>query len=152
MAIKCKKNITIEDLERKIEESGDEYDSGIYYVMWNTPHTEPHKVKYDCENITGIGDEFNMPGFTPGYATLRDGTPVRRVGACGDWEMPLAVCVYIDDNDELKIYVPKAGNVWNYDTGYAYGNDVDDVMEDEMEKLGVEAKFDMKAMEDEMLS
>lgn len=152
MAISYKHGATQKELENMIENSGDEYDSGIYYVMWNTPHTEPHKVKYDCENITEIGDQFNMPGFTPGYATLSNGMPVRWVGVGGDWEMPLAVCVYIDDHDELKIYVPKAGNVWNYETGYAYGNDVDNGMEDEMEKLGVEAKFDMKAMEDEMLS
>ena len=151
MAIKCKKNITIEDLKRKIEESGDEYDNGIYYVMWNAKHTEPHKVIFDCENITGIDETFDMPGFKPGYATLRDGTPVRWVGAGGDWEWPLAACVYIGDDDELKIYVPKAGNLWNYETGYALGNTEVDVT-DEMQFLGIEKKFDMKAMEDEMLS
>ncbi len=151
MAISYKHGATQKELENMIKNSGDEYDNGISHVMWNAPHTEPHKVKYDCENITGIGDEFNMPGFKPGYAKLRDGTAVRWVGVGGDWEMPLAVCVYIGEDGDLKLYVPKAGNVWNYETGYAYGNDTECSMSEEMEKLGVEAEFDMKAMEDEML-
>lgn len=152
MNIKFKQDATLEDLKHKIEESGDKYDNGISYVLWNVPHTEPHKVKYDCENITEIGDEFNMPGFKPGYAILGNGTPVRWIGVGGDWEMPLAVCVYIDDNDELRIYVPKAGNVWNFKTGYAYGNSADMSYDEEMEEAGVSNKFDMQAMEAEMLS
>ena len=41
----------------------------------------------------------------------------------GDWEYPIFFVVYLDaDRKTLRSYVPKDGNVWNYTTKAAFGN------------------------------
>lgn len=46
--------------------------------------------------------------------------------AGGDWEHPVNFLIYLDkDGKTFRAYVPKEGNVWNYDTKQAFGNDED---------------------------
>jgi hypothetical protein len=47
--------------------------------------------------------------------------------------------------------VPKAGNVWNFNTKQAIGNSTEMGQDEEMESLGIEYTFDMDAMQKEML-
>ena len=151
MAIQLKKDVTLEELKQKIDSYGTEVSSGLEELLYGKEYrTDPHGVRFDAENITyDEEDQFDMPGFTAGYNTLQ-GSAVRWVGAGGDWEIPLAVCIYMDANGDLKVYVPKAGNVWNFETGYALGNAEVDT-DSEMQYLGIECKYDMAAMEKEML-
>jgi hypothetical protein len=152
MAIKFKIGTTIDELKLKIHKLDDDYSSGIETVFYDEKRrTDPYGVKFDCENITYEDEQFDMPGFTAGYAMLDSKLPVRWVGVGGDWEMPVAACVYIGDDDELKVYVPKAGNVWNFNTKHAIGNSAEMGQKEEMESLGVKYTFDMDAMQKEML-
>ena len=151
MAIKFKIGTTIDELKLKIHGLDDDYSSGIEIVLYDEKRrTDPYGVRFDCENVTYEDEQFNMPGFTAGYAMLDGKLPVRWVGVGGDWEMPVAACVYIGDDDELKVYVPKAGNVWNFNTRCAIGN-TKMGQKEEMESLGVKYTFDMDAMRKEML-
>lgn len=118
----AKAGVTEEDLKQKIEDAG-----GMYEVVWqNKVRDDLKKIEFDCENVTDEGDEdeggFGMPGFQHGYDVLPNGIPVCWVGAGGDWEDPLAFCVYIGDKGELRAYIPKDGNAYNFKLKSAIGN------------------------------
>lgn len=125
---KAKSNVSIDDLKNKIHnfknENSDEDSGGIYDFIWDE-HTQSELKKYgiefDCENFTGEGDQFDTPGFVAGY-DICNGIPVRWIAAGGDWEKPIGFCIFINDKDELDVFVPHAGNVYDKDKNAAYGN------------------------------
>lgn len=118
----AKAGITEDDLKKKIDEAG-----GMYEVAYMSKiQDDIKKIEFDCENVTDPDDledgGFRMPGFTHGYDTLPNGVAVCWVGAGGDWEDPLAFCVYVGDDGSLRAYVPKDGNAYNFKTKAAFGN------------------------------
>ena len=120
----AKAGVTEEDLKARIDAAG-----GVYELLNGDGITQRliddmKKVQFDCENVTDPDDEegFEMPGFAPGYATLPNGVAVCWIGAGGDWEDPLALCVYVGDDGALRAYVPKDGNAYNFKTKAAIGN------------------------------
>lgn len=81
------------------------------------------KVDFDFENCEfQHTDEFGQWDGMLGYRNLY---PLSYIGvmAGGDWEYPVYFIIYLDqDGKRLRAYVPKDGNVWNYDTNSAFGN------------------------------
>lgn len=142
----AKAGITRDDLAAKITKGG-----GIYEVVYMKKiQNDLKNVRFDCENVTDPNDEdeegFAMPGFVQGYDTLPNGVEVAWIGAGGDWEHPLAFCIYIGDDDELRAYIPEDGNAYNFKLKQAIGNwnsfgDEEDA--DEFEKFNLTYKFDM---------
>lgn len=147
----AKAGVTKEDLKKKIDDAGGSYE----VVYFDKIQKDIKKIEFDCENTTDPNDEedggFDMPGFIHGYDVLSTGVAVCWIGAGGDWEMPLAFCIYIGDDGSLRAYVPKDGNCYNFETKRAIGNwssDDDDDWgcadhEEELKHLGIEYKFDM---------
>lgn len=158
----AKAGITVEELKAKIDAAG-----GAYEVA-NMPkiQNDLKKIYFSCENVTDPdeGENFDMPGFQSGYELLPNGVAVCWVGAGGDWEDPLALCVYIGEHNELRAYIPKDGNAYNFKTKSAFGNwdggdgfggdpneDYSEYEEgcecdrhfDEMKHFGIKYRFDM---------
>lgn len=143
----AKSNITVKDLEERINKSG-----GLSEVLY-TPKVQSDiaKIEFDLENFTHIGEEFDMPGFQPGFDTLSSGAAVLWIGAGGDWEFPVAFCLYIGDGGGFRAYIPKEGNCYNFKTKKAFGNDdtCEDI-EEELERSGVEEyAFDMDKLHED---
>ena len=148
----AKAGVTIEELKAKID-AIDEY--GIYSLCNDNPKVidDLKKIDFSCENVTDPNDEegFDMPGFTHGYDILPNGIAVCWVGGGGDWELPLAFCIYIAPDGSFRAYIPKDGNCYNFKTKKAIGNwspDDEDAWGEgdsdaELEHLGIEYKFDM---------
>jgi len=119
----AKADVTVNDLKQKIDAAGD-----VYEVLYRNPskriREDMSKVEFDCENVTDPDkhENFDMPGFQSGYETLPNGVAVCWVGAGGDWEDPLALCIYIGESGELRVYIPKDGNCYNFKTKAAFGN------------------------------
>lgn len=144
MARHAKAGQDIETLRQKIEDAG-----GIYEVVYQSKiQDDLKKIEFDCENVTDPDDEegFNMPGFQHGYDTLQNSVPVCWVGAGGDWEDPLAFCVYIGEDGSLRAYIPKEGNAYNFKTKAAIGNwypmDDDDKSWEAISSDGIEDEYD----------
>ena len=136
----AKNGITEEALKQKIDDAG-----GMYEVAWQEQVQKDIKTVYfDCENVTDPDDEegFAMPGFIHGYDVLPNGVPVCWVGAGGDWECPVAMCIFVGEDDKFHAYVPEDGNVYNKGYGAAYGNNGD---EEEYESQ----TFDMDSLRDD---
>ena len=50
--------------------------------------------------------------------------PAVGCAAGGDWEYPVFFIVFLDANGQtLRSYIPKGGNVWNYNINDVFGND-----------------------------
>lgn len=147
MARHAKAGQNIETLRQKIEDAG-----GIYEVVYQSKiQDDLKKIEFDCENVTDPDDEegFNMPGFRHGYDTLPNGVPVCWVGAGGDWEDPLAFCVYIGEDGSLRAYIPKEGNAYNFKTKAAIGNWYGGEDDDSMPEPDCSANEDLVDVEDE---
>jgi len=79
------------------------------------------KIEFDFENITVKTDEFDMRGFVAGFDTVHD-FAILWVGAGGDWEQPLAFCLYLDNKNKLRGYIPTNGNFFDVEHKAAWGN------------------------------
>lgn len=75
------------------------------------------KVEFDLENINpfvtiqektefDLIDDFHYIGFEAG----------------GDWEHPVYFIIYIDQNSEVRGYIPEDGNIYNKKLKSAFGN------------------------------
>lgn len=144
----AKAGVTIEELQNRINHVADEfvddpesYD-GIYRLLNGEAEgsakvlKDISKIDFSCENVSDpndLDDNFDMPGFEGGFELLPNGVPVAWVGAGGDWEDPLALCVYIGEHNELRAYIPKDGNCYNFKTKSAFGNWYPEDGEDESE-------------------
>lgn len=80
------------------------------------------KVNFDFENCEWTPSDFWWQRHL-GYRTVGD-LHYLSCYAGGDWENPVNFIIYFDGK-QLRGYVPKIGNVWNYDTKEAFGNDED---------------------------
>ena len=135
----AKTGITERRLKRKVDDAG-----GVYEIVYEKQMQEDLKgVEFDCENVTEPEDDgWSMEGFTNGYDILPNGVPVCWCGCGGDWECPLAICIYIGEDGKFHAYVPRDGNVYNKEANAAFGNNDD---YDEYNKY----KFDMEKMREE---
>lgn len=106
-------------------------------------------IKFDTENCSGDPEDFDMPGFKLGQDMLFEGTSVMWFGAGGDWEQPIAFCIYLGEDGKIHAYVPREGNCYNKVTNAAFGNSHDMSPQEEMQSLGIEYKFDMKKMRED---
>ncbi len=82
-------------------------------------------VSFDLENFECSGDDFDQKQWG-GLIGPRMFGKIPGIGCYGggDWEYPLFFIIYLDlDGKTLRSYVPKDGNIWNYDTKSAFGND-----------------------------
>lgn len=168
----AKTGITEGILKRKVENAG-----GVYEIVYEKQMQEDFKgVEFDCENVTEPDDEegFSMPGFKHGYDVLPNGVPVCWVGAGGDWEDPLAFCMFIGEDGEFHAYIPKDGNAYNFKLNRAFGNWYDEEQDsgrwegvpesddlvaaqneyegyhlEELKFFGLAYKFDMEKMREE---
>ena len=143
----AKQNITVKDLEDKINKAG-----GISEVLYTSNVlNDLEKIEFDLENFTNIGEEFEMPGFQPGFDTLSNGVGVLWIGAGGDWEFPIAFCLYIGNGGEIRAYIPKNGNCYNFKTKKAFGNDdTCENIEEELECNGLDKyAFDMNKLRED---
>ena len=139
--IKAKIGITEAELKSAIDTAGGAYDAIM--AEDGNAYDECSVISFDFENFTRNPEEpFNMPGYEVGYGILPSGIPVLWCAAGGDWEMPVAFCLYIGEDDEIHAYVPRDGNAFNKKTNKAFGNDEDLSMKEEIEKFG-EYRFDM---------
>lgn len=78
------------------------------------------KVEFDWENFYTNGDK-NDDEFM-GYHCLSNGMCFLGCWAAGDWQKPVHFLLYPSGN-KIRAYVPKNGNLWNWKTKEAYGND-----------------------------
>lgn len=95
--------------------------NGYNLDLRNLTETVSHdleKVDFDCENVS-CGE-----GELEGFHKLDSGLVYLGVMAGGDWEAPVFYIIYWDGK-KLRGYIPRDGNVWNYTTRQAYGNDED---------------------------
>lgn len=126
----AKANITIEDLEAKIEDAG-----GLYEAIYSGKvFDDLSKINVDFENVEQFGTEdsyTHLPGLEAmeGYEMIGDGDsafPVLWCAGGGDWELPLVFVLYIDQKGELRGYIPEDGNAYNHEEKAAYGNNEGD--------------------------
>lgn len=107
-------------------------------------------VEFDTENCSGDPEEqYDMPGYKFGLDTLAGGTPIMWFGAGGDWEAPIAFCLYLGEDGKIHAYVPREGNCYNKETNAAFGNLLGMSSQEEMQSLGIEYKFDMGKMRED---
>lgn len=105
------------DLIKKVEGSGG------YYMKTLTPkiQSDLSKVDFDFENCDTSRDYSSYEGLM-GIRTLSNGMTYLGCAAGGDWEYPVFFIIYWN-GVSLRAYIPKHGNVYNYDTKTAIGND-----------------------------
>ena len=132
---KAKTGITDADLKSAIDAAGGEYD--VIMADNSCAYSDCSAVSFDFENFTGDPKyPFNMPGYEVGYEVLPSGIPVLWCAAGGDWEMPIAFCLYIGEDDEIHAYIPRDGNAFNKHTNKAFGNDEELSSDEEADKFG----------------
>ena len=114
--------ITPGDLQRKFL---DEFISVHEFLYGNSlARQDLQKVDFDGENSADSADEVFQDELKSimGLNTLDNGLTYWGMEAGGDWEHPVYFIIYWD-GENLRGYVPKDGNVWNYKTKSAFGND-----------------------------
>ena len=81
------------------------------------------KVQFDAENVSYnyVGPDALSAEFV-GVHTLDNGLTFLGVQCGGDWEKSVYLILYWDGK-EVRGYIPKQGNCWNYDIKAAIGND-----------------------------
>ena len=88
-----------------------------------TPQIEKDiKVRFDFENFECTKENASRYEDLVGFRTLSNGLTFLGCMAGGDWEVPVFFVVY-SDGKKLRGYVPKSGNLWNYTTKRAFGDD-----------------------------
>ena len=120
--------VTAEQLKSHVE--------GILYGEYNTidwyriaDQVGKIKVRFDTENLDISPSslaiaEKGMVDFL-GIHTLPNGLTFWGMRAGGDWELPVCFIIYLAKG-QLRLYVPKDGNLWNTTSKAAYGNTEDD--------------------------
>lgn len=119
-----KKFKTILDAEE--DEEMEDYD--IYgFKFTGTILKDISKVSFDFENYD-YTDGAGFMNYPCGYYELSNSMKCIMVNAGGDWEEPICFCIYWD-GQQLRGYIPKAGNVWNRVSKTAFGSEDDEQSE-----------------------
>ena len=117
--MKTKKNYSVRELKEVMEKIG-----GLRASAYED--RDDVDVKCDFENIELIG-YYTMPG-TEGMDAFEviDDVPVCWCAAGGDWEDPVAFCMYLDGKGKLRGFVPIEGNAFCKEENCAYGSESED--------------------------
>ena len=91
------------------------------------------KVKFDFENFefNHLEEEMGRADGILGFRKFWTRSPLTcfsfiGCSSGGDWQQPIKFIIYLDqDGKTFRAYIPKEGNVWNYDTKEAIGDDED---------------------------
>lgn len=142
---KAKKKYTKDELKELITSNDD---SSPWYE--EPVSSELGSVKFDFENVDPIKD-YNMPG-TESMKVYEDlgGFFVKWYGAGGDWENPLAFCLYIGEDDKLHGYVPSDGNAYDHKNNCAWGSAPEEDDKYFFEHEDELYKFDAKKLRDDV--
>lgn len=124
MQRRAKRCLTIEDLKKRIQTRGGLYNTVVYSEK---VLDDLSKVDVDCENCEYIG-ECRLPGIEgmEQFEVLNSGDEAFPIVWCacgGDWELPLAFVLYIDDKDRIRGYIPSDGNAYDHIRNCAYTNE-----------------------------
>ena len=142
--VKAKTGITETDLKSVVDAVGGAYNAIM--AEGGSACDECSAISFDFENFTADPDEpFSMPGYEVGYGVLHSGIPVLWCAAGGDWEMPVAFCLYVGEDGGTHAYVPREGNAFNKSTNKAFGNDENLSADEEIDQFG-EYRFDMEKL------
>lgn len=122
--IRYAKKSTIDELKTKLKKYVEFYDFkdeeciDICDVYEDLPDSDI-TVQFDLENCY---TPYDSGGDITNFYQLDD-FAIMMCLAGGDWEQPVAFCIYLDDCDELRMYVPIKGNVFNTYTMTAFGSE-----------------------------
>lgn len=134
MSIKMKRKysaISKDELEKLYKDSVRDWWSDSKYTKLCL---DLEKVDFSTENMNDDPNSRGLPySSLLGYQQIDDFS-FYGVSAGGDWEYPLYFICYLDGK-ELRGYIPKKGNVWNYKTKQAIGNGDDDDDPEDYESL-----------------
>lgn len=102
-----------------------ETDEDLYpYELPKVIEKDLAKVRFDYENHSTFNEEQYPDSYPTGHRELLPDFHVFFAWAGGDWEYPVGFIFYFNDN-KLRAYVPKDGNVWNKKEKCAYGSEED---------------------------
>ena len=126
----AKRSIIEELKNRMIEASKDEWyetedDLNPINIKDKIP-SEDFNIVFDCENFVTPLDKYiydNCKNENDIEFIQLDNFPIALCYAGGDWEYPVWFCIYIDDNNKLRVYVPYKGNTFNKYTKTAFGSE-----------------------------
>lgn len=80
-------------------------------------------VDVNWENMSFFNEEsLGETAFSAGWRTAK-GSPIYLGYVHGDWEWPVYIVFYLNEDGELRAYYPMKGNTFNLDTKKAVGND-----------------------------
>lgn len=80
------------------------------------------QVLFDPENVSVYENNWDTTTkIYEGFKTI-NGHEIYLGWSCGDWETPVHLIYYLDKSDVLRMYVPKEGNIYNFDTNQAFGS------------------------------
>jgi hypothetical protein len=79
-------------------------------------------IDVNWENMSFYNEEaLHDEHFGAGWHEV-DGVPIYVGYVNGDWEWPVSIIFYLNENGELRAYYPIDGNIFNMDTKTAIGN------------------------------
>ena len=116
--------ITMERFEEIVEAAQgeeDEYSCGPFDICELPERIAKDLGKVDFDGENQNWDDDGQPDNWHGFQMIGD-LPVLGASAGGDWEWPVYFIIYWDGK-RLRGYIPKQGNMWNFDTKCALGND-----------------------------
>lgn len=99
-------------------------------VLEHIDFARDSKINFDFENVLlgwysdGTYDPIRSSSIEKIVIDGKE-VPFIKGHAGGDWECPVAFIIYLSNKGELRMYVPRKGNVFNKDTKEAFGNDED---------------------------
>ena len=123
--IRYAKKSTIDELKSKLEKKYRDPDNNYYFDIYGVYGDVPSSdktVDFDLENCDTPFSEDYVEEYEVGFYQLGDFAVMICVGG-GDWEEPVAFCIYLDDCDNFRMYIPTEGNRYNIYTMTAFGTE-----------------------------
>lgn len=123
--IKEKSKTALKDSkELLINKLNDDFGDFIYDIHYEDKQKE---VIFDLENNEYEIEEgykcAPKEGSLLGIHELENGLNFIGIVAGGDWEYPLFYIIYVNENKEFQMYIPKYGNTFCIDTMTAFGSE-----------------------------
>lgn len=111
------------------------------------------KVNFSFENFSDFGEGGGLANYPSGYDELKNGFHIFYASAGGDWEYPVCFIFYWSEEETLRAYVPKHGNVWNKKEKCAYGSEeeVDPHQDDKDRDEKRDKEFNLDLMNKDIL-
>lgn len=116
------KAITLNELKERLTKICENEDYNPYYILELIPQSDV-KIKMDFENVIFPFDNECTNNGVNFYEL--NGFAIALCYGGGDWEVPIYFCLYYDDRDKLRLYIPTKGNLFNKYTKTAYNSEYD---------------------------